>query len=62
MKKSCWASMSCWKGCWRMSRQRQMDAKKPRLEAAGLDDDVWDADEFCEPLDGFYPWRRCHWQ
>ena len=23
------------------------------LEAAGLDDDVWDADEFCEPLDGF---------
>ena len=30
LKKSCWASMSCWKGCWRMSRQRQMDAKKPR--------------------------------
>ena len=22
------------------------------LEAAGLDDDVWDADEFCELLDG----------
>lgn len=30
LKKSCWASMSCWKGCWRMSRQRQPDAKKPR--------------------------------
>ena len=36
-----------------MSRQRQMDAKKPRWKPQALDDDVWDADEFCELLDGF---------